>query len=138
MFGLGFLEIIFILTIILLVVGPDRLPEMARKLGRATWKLRRTADEFKREIALPTLDNLGVDAQFFRRDYDPFRGIAEDCPDNTANQESLEYQDDSGTSETCESGCSHEPSEPAEVETTDTKTTESDSAAEETAKETTS
>lgn len=54
MFGLGFWEIIVILTIGLLVLGPKQLPKVARTIGRSLGELRRTADDFKREISSAT------------------------------------------------------------------------------------
>jgi sec-independent protein translocase protein TatB len=56
MFGLGFSEIIIILGIALIVVGPDKLPELAQKLGRLIWQIRHTSDEFRKEIGLSELD----------------------------------------------------------------------------------
>lgn len=56
MFGLGFTEILFILVVALLVFGPKKLPEVSRSLGRALGELRRTADDFRREIALSDLE----------------------------------------------------------------------------------
>ena len=46
--GMG--EWVVLLAVILIVMGPQRLPEMARKLGRWTETFRRAADEFKRQI----------------------------------------------------------------------------------------
>lgn len=46
--GVG--EWVVLLVVVLIVVGPKRLPEVARKLGRFTETLRRAADEFKRQI----------------------------------------------------------------------------------------
>ena len=51
MFGLGFTEILVILTVALLVFGPKRLPEMARTLGKTMGELRRTLDDVKFEIS---------------------------------------------------------------------------------------
>ena len=56
MFGLGFTEIIVVLVIALLVLGPKHLPEAARTLGRTVGMLRRTLDELKHEVSLPPLD----------------------------------------------------------------------------------
>jgi len=50
MFGLGFTEILVILTVALLVFGPKRLPEIARTLGKTVAELRRTLDEIKFDI----------------------------------------------------------------------------------------
>jgi sec-independent protein translocase protein TatB len=52
MFGIGTWELIVILILALLVLGPDKLPGAARSLGRTLSKLRRTADEVKRDLDL--------------------------------------------------------------------------------------
>lgn len=53
MFGLGFAEILVILVVVLLVFGPERMPEIARTLGRASWQLRKAANEFRSEMEGP-------------------------------------------------------------------------------------
>jgi TatA/E family protein of Tat protein translocase len=50
MFGIGLTEILLILVVALLVVGPKKLPELARTLGKGLAEFRRTADEFKESI----------------------------------------------------------------------------------------
>jgi Tat protein translocase TatB subunit len=50
MFGIGITEIIIILIVALLVVGPKKLPELARTLGRGMAEFRKTADDFKESI----------------------------------------------------------------------------------------
>jgi len=50
MFGIGLTEILLILVVALLVVGPKKLPELARSLGRGLAEFRKTADEFKESI----------------------------------------------------------------------------------------
>ncbi len=50
MLGLGFWEIVLIAVIALLVVGPDQLPTLARNLARFINELKRSTDDFKREI----------------------------------------------------------------------------------------
>jgi sec-independent protein translocase protein TatA len=50
MLGYGMPELIIILVLALIVFGPQKLPEMARTLGRALAELKRTANDFKRSI----------------------------------------------------------------------------------------
>lgn len=50
MFGIGITEIIIILIVALLVVGPKKLPELAKTLGRGMAEFRKTADDFKDSI----------------------------------------------------------------------------------------
>ena len=50
MFGIGFPGLLLILIIALLVVGPSRLPEVARAIGKALGEFRRMADEVKETI----------------------------------------------------------------------------------------
>ncbi|HNS78998.1 MAG: TatA/E family twin arginine-targeting protein translocase [Syntrophorhabdus sp.] len=47
MFGIGLPEMIIILVVALLVVGPTKLPELARTLGKAFKEFRRMADDVK-------------------------------------------------------------------------------------------
>jgi Tat protein translocase TatB subunit len=47
MFGIGLPEMIIILVVALLVVGPSKLPELAKTLGKAFTEFRRMADEVK-------------------------------------------------------------------------------------------
>ena len=47
MFGIGFGELIIIFVVALLVVGPQKMPEMAKKLARILREVRKTSDEFQ-------------------------------------------------------------------------------------------
>jgi len=47
MFGLGLQELLVILVIALIVVGPKKLPDIAKSLGRGLAEFKRTADEFQ-------------------------------------------------------------------------------------------
>ena len=50
MFDVGFWEVTLIGVVALLVVGPERLPALARTVGRYVGKARRYADHIRREI----------------------------------------------------------------------------------------
>ena len=50
MFGVGPEELVLVLIVALLVLGPERLPRIARDVGRVVGELRRTSDEFREEF----------------------------------------------------------------------------------------
>ncbi|SDT87425.1 twin-arginine translocase TatA/TatE family subunit [Desulfobacula phenolica] len=54
MFGLGMPEILLILAIALIVIGPKKLPDLAKTLGRAMGEFKRSAQDFKRSIDVET------------------------------------------------------------------------------------
>jgi Tat protein translocase TatB subunit len=54
MFGLGMPEILMILAIALIVIGPKKLPDLAKTLGRAMGEFKRSAQDFKRSIDVET------------------------------------------------------------------------------------
>lgn len=47
MFGMGMPEILLILAIALIVIGPKKLPDLAKSLGRALNEFKHAANEFK-------------------------------------------------------------------------------------------
>ena len=50
MFGIGPEELVLVLLLALLVLGPERLPKVARDVGRVVGDLRRTSDELRDEF----------------------------------------------------------------------------------------
>jgi TatA/E family protein of Tat protein translocase len=52
MFGMGMSEIIVILVIALIVIGPKKLPEIAKSLGKAMGEFKRATNDFKDSISI--------------------------------------------------------------------------------------
>jgi TatA/E family protein of Tat protein translocase len=50
MFGIGMPELLVILGLALIVLGPKRLPEIARALGKGMSEFRRASEELKEEL----------------------------------------------------------------------------------------
>jgi len=50
MFGIGTGELMLLLLIALIVLGPERMPKLARDLGRAMAEFRKTSDELRSEF----------------------------------------------------------------------------------------
>lgn len=51
MFGIGLPELILIMALALIVVGPDKLPEMARSIAKGVMELKKTVNNLKEDLA---------------------------------------------------------------------------------------
>jgi len=54
MFGIGMPEMILILAIALIVLGPKKLPDLAKSLGRAMREFKKATSDFKESIEVDT------------------------------------------------------------------------------------
>jgi len=52
MFGIGMPEMLVILALALIVIGPKKLPDLAKSLGRAMREFKKATSEFKESIQL--------------------------------------------------------------------------------------
>ncbi len=52
MFGIGMPEMILILAIALIVIGPKKLPDLAKSLGRAMREFKKATNEFKETMQI--------------------------------------------------------------------------------------
>ncbi len=50
MFGIGMPELLLILALALIVIGPKKLPDIAKALGRGLGEFRKATEEFKNTI----------------------------------------------------------------------------------------
>jgi Tat protein translocase TatB subunit len=69
MFGIGMPEMLLILAIALIVIGPKKLPGLAKSLGRAMREFKRATGDFKETLAMDedisdvkqAFDDIGTD-----------------------------------------------------------------------------
>ncbi len=52
-FGIGMPELLIIMAVALLVLGPKKLPEIARSLGRGMAEFRRASTELRNSLTAP-------------------------------------------------------------------------------------
>ena len=52
MFGIGMPEMLLILVVALIVIGPKKLPDLAKSLGRAMGEFRKATSELKESIEI--------------------------------------------------------------------------------------
>ena len=57
MFGLGISEIVLLLALALIVIGPKKLPEVAKALGKGYGEFRRAFGELKESVNIDDIDD---------------------------------------------------------------------------------
>jgi TatA/E family protein of Tat protein translocase len=77
MFGIGMPELLIILAVALIVLGPKKLPDIAKSLGKGYAEFRRATQELK--------DSLDIEKDI-RSVRDSFNGINEQPPDASSGQ----------------------------------------------------
>jgi TatA/E family protein of Tat protein translocase len=86
MFGIGLPELIIIMVIALIVIGPSKLPDLARALGKGMAEFRKATQEIKDSL------NLDEDVQEVKKDLvDSISGL-----DEPIDLPGLEEQEEKG------------------------------------------
>lgn len=67
MLNVGPLELLVVVAVALIVVGPERLPELARSVGRALRQLRQVQDEVRDMVAMGVDEDVRRAASDFKR-----------------------------------------------------------------------
>ncbi|MFN3921612.1 MAG: Sec-independent protein translocase protein TatB [Caldimicrobium sp.] len=63
MFNIGFTEALIIFLVALIVLGPEKLPEIGRFLARLSLEVKKTIEELKRELELEEVEKDFKEAQ---------------------------------------------------------------------------
>jgi sec-independent protein translocase protein TatB len=82
MFGIGMTELMVIFVIGLVVLGPKRLPELARSLGRSLAEFRRASNDMRREF-MAVADEVKIEPPTFQPPSPPTKDETEkpDAPE---------------------------------------------------------
>ena len=81
MFGIGGTEFLVIMVVALLVLGPKKLPELARTLGKFVGEFRRVSTEFQRNL------NTEVAFEESRQEHEARKVKAAENPDTAAYED---------------------------------------------------
>jgi Tat protein translocase TatB subunit len=87
--NLGITELIIILLLALIVVGPERLPELGRKLGKTLRDVRRAYENLTRDLG-PEFTTIQETTQELRESLDSVRSIPKDMVQSVVKAAELE------------------------------------------------
>jgi Tat protein translocase TatB subunit len=87
--NLGITELIIILLLALIVVGPERLPEVGRKLGKTLRDVRKAYENLTRDLG-PEFTTIQETTQELRESLDSVRSIPQDMVKSVVKAAELE------------------------------------------------
>ena len=90
MFGIGMPELLMILGLALIVLGPKKLPELAKTLGKGLAEFRRATDELKDEFRKVEADLDEPPPPAEPLTVDPLPAQAAETPQTDANSDATE------------------------------------------------
>lgn len=82
---IGGTEIIFILFIVLMVFGADKIPEIARGLGKGMRQLRDATNDIKHEVTKSAKENNIIDTDAAKGIQEELNKVKEDLEDFTGS-----------------------------------------------------
>lgn len=92
MFGIGIPELILILALALIVLGPDKLPQVAKQIARFMGELKRASDEFKSQLELDAIKEIRE-----RNIWEHVDGLTKEGSDRAGSKDKDVKKPDSGT-----------------------------------------
>jgi Tat protein translocase TatB subunit len=87
--NIGITELIFILLLALLVVGPERLPELGRQLGKVLRDVRKAYENLTRDLG-PEFTSIQRTTQELRESVESIRSIPQDVVQSVVKAADLE------------------------------------------------
>lgn len=93
MFGMGMPEILLILAIALIVIGPKKLPDLAKSMGKAFGEFKRATQDFKQALDVDN-DVRTVKRTFDDIDLSKIADAAPSRPDADADAETARTAED--------------------------------------------
>ena len=110
MFGIGTTEVLLILVVALLVIGPSKLPDVARALGKGMAEFRRMSSDVKRTIDFEA-QRADMEHETRRKDASTGQHQAQSSAQATAAEEAGEDEETNKTSESESSASESAPPE---------------------------
>ncbi len=127
MFGIGMPELLIIMAIALIVIGPKKLPDLAKSLGRALNEFKKATREFKDSMDID--EDINTIKKPFKDFNSGIRGVLTDPPRQTAPPDQSEKKPEPADDPVGKAPAGNQPAEeppsgagqPAETHSTDTE-----------------
>ncbi len=86
MFGIGMPELLMILAVALIIIGPKKLPELAKTLGRTLGEFKRATNDLKESIQVENdLDDVGDEFKRAEHDIKDATALADEAPSSVGS-----------------------------------------------------